>query len=104
MKKFKIKTGDKVIVTAGEDKGKKGEVLQVLKEKNRVLVEGVNVVHKHEKPSANNPQGGIKEVEASIHISNVSHFDQDDNPVRVGYRENKDGKKERYSKKSGEVI
>ncbi len=104
MKKFKFKKGDKVQVIAGVDKGKNGEILQVLTHKNHAIVEGVNIVHKHEKPSANNPQGGIKEVEASIDISNLSHIDKDSNPTRVGFRFNKEGKKERFAKKSGEVI
>lgn len=104
MKKFKFKKGDKVYVNTGVDKGKTGEILQILNHKNHAIVEGVNIVHKHQKPSANNPQGGIKEVEASIDISNLSHLDKDGNPTRVGYRFNKEGKKERFAKKSGEVI
>ena len=104
MKKFKFKKGDKVYVNTGVDKGKTGEILQILTHKNHDIVEGVNIVHKHQKPSANNPQGGIKEVEASIDISNLSHLDKDGNPTRVGYRFNKEGKKERFAKKSGEVI
>ncbi len=104
MKKFKFKKGDKVQVITGVDKGKTGEVLKILTHKNHAIVEGVNIVHKHEKPSANNPQGGIKEVEASIDISNLSHIDKDGNPTRVGFRFNQEGKKERFAKKSGEVI
>jgi len=104
MKKFKFKTGDKVIVNTGVDKGKTGQILQILTKHNRAIVEGINIVHKHQKPSANNPQGGIKEVEASIDISNLSHVDKEGNATRVGFRINNDGKKERFAKKSGEVI
>jgi len=104
MKKFKIKTGDEVIILAGKDKGQKGKVLKIVKSKDRVLVEGVNVVKKHVKPSAENPQGGIVEKEAPIHISNVALVDpKTGKPTRVGY-ETKNGKKVRVSKKSKEVI
>ena len=104
MKKFKFRKGDKVIVNTGVDKGKTGEILKIITKNNRAIVEGVNIVHKHEKPSANNPQGGIKEVEASIDVSNLSHLDKEGNPTRVGFRFNKEGNKERFAKKSGEVI
>ena len=104
MKKFKIKTGDEVIVLTGKDKGLKGKVLKIIKSKDRVIVEGVNIVKKHVKPSAENPQGGIVEKEAPIHISNVALVDpKSGKPTRVGY-EMKDGKKVRVSKKSKEVI
>ncbi len=104
MKKFKIKTGDEVIILAGKDKGQKGKVLKIVKSKDRVLVEGVNVIKKHVKPSAENPQGGIVEKEAPIHISNVALVDpKSGKATRVGY-ETKDGKKVRVSKKSKEVI
>ena len=104
MKKFKIKTGDEVIILAGKDKGLKGKVLKIIKSKDRVLVEGVNIVKKHVKPSAENPQGGIVEKEAPIHISNVALVDpKSGKATRVGY-EMKDGKKVRVSKKSKEVI
>ena len=104
MKKFKIKTGDEVIVIAGKDKGMKGRVLKVIKSKDRVLVEHVNMIKKHVKPSTENPQGGIEEREAPIHISNVALVDhKTGKPTRVGY-EIKDGKKVRVSKKSKEVI
>jgi len=104
MKKFKIKTGDEVVVLAGKDKGLKGKVLKIIKSKDRVIVEGVNIVKKHVKPSAENPQGGIVEKEAPIHISNVALVDpKSGKPTRVGY-EMKDGKKVRVSKKSKEVI
>ena len=85
MTKFKIKVGDTVKVIAGDHKGSEGKVLQILKDKNRVLVEGVNLVSKHTKPSAQNPQGGIVKKEASIHVSNVGLL-EDGKAVRVGYR------------------
>ena len=104
MKKFKIKTGDEVVVLAGKDKGQKGRILKIIKSKDRVIVEGVNVVKKHVKPSTENPQGGIEEKEAAIHVSNVALVDpKTGKPTRVGY-EIKDGKKVRVSKKSKEVI
>ncbi len=101
--KLKIKKGDEVIVIAGRDKGAKGEVLKVFTDKRRVLVRGVNLVTKHQKPTQISP-GGIKKVESSIHVSNVAIVDpKDGSPSRVGY-EIKDGKKIRIAKKSGEVI
>ena len=102
MKKFKIKSGDTVKVIAGDHKGSEGKVLQILKEKNRVLVEGVNLVSKHTKPNAANPQGGIVKKEAPLHISNVALVENGE-AVRVGYRMNGD-KKERFSKKSDKAI
>ncbi|PZD77555.1 50S ribosomal protein L24 [Mesonia sp. K7] len=103
MTKIKIKSGDTVRVIAGEHKGKEGKVQKVFIDKNKAIVEGVNLVSKHQKPSATNPQGGIKEVEAPIHISNLSLLDKDGNTTRVGYRIEGD-KKVRFSKKSNEVI
>ena len=103
MKKLKIKTGDTVRVTAGDHKGQEGKVQQVFLDKNKAIVEGVNMVSKHEKPSAANPQGGIKKKEAPVHISNLSLIDKNGDATRVGYRE-EDGKKVRFSKKSNEVI
>ncbi|WP_082315861.1 50S ribosomal protein L24 [Capnocytophaga sp. oral taxon 323] len=104
MMKLKIKTGDTVKVIAGEDKGKEGKVLRVDREKNRAIVEGLNLVKKHTKPNAQNPQGGIVEKEASIHISNLSLIDpKTKKATRVGF-EVKDGKKVRISKKSNVVI
>ena len=98
MKKFKIKSGDTVRVIAGDHKGSEGKVLQIIKDKDRVLVEGVNLVSKHTKPSAQNPQGGIVKKEASLHISNVMLV-EDGVAVRVGY--NVDGDtKTRVSKKT----
>ena len=103
MKKFKIKSGDTVKVVAGDHKGSEGKVLTVLIEKNKVIVEGVNMVKKHTKPSAQNPQGGIIEKEAPIHISNLSLLTSKGETTRIGYRMEGD-KKLRYSKKSNEVI
>jgi large subunit ribosomal protein L24 len=105
MAKFKIKKGDKVIVLAGKDKGKSGEVLKVLRAENRVLVQGVNMVKRHTRPSMGNP-GGIIEKEAPIHVSNVAHQDPKDRskPTRVGYRTLEDGRKVRFAKRSGELI
>jgi len=104
MKKFKIKSGDTVRVMSGKDRGKTGTVLKVIRDKDRVLVEGVNIVTKRVKPTAENPQGGLVEKEAPIHISNVMLVDPKKGvPTRVGYKI-KDGKKVRYSKKTGEEI
>lgn len=91
MKKFKLKSGDTVKVIAGDHKGSEGKVLQIIKDKDRVLVEGVNLVSKHTKPSAQNPQGGIVKKEASLHISNVMLVD-DGVAVRVGYKVDGDTK------------
>lgn len=102
MTKFKIKSGDSVRVIAGDHKGEEGKVLEILTKKNRVLVEGVNMVSKHKKPSATNPQGGIEKIEAPIHISNLMLLEKDQ-PVRVGYRL-EEGKKIRFSKKSDKAI
>src|SRR5699024_5071317 len=103
MAKLKIKTGDKVRVITGENKGREGKVLDVLKEKNNALVEGINLVKKHLKPSATNPQGGISEKEAPIAISNLALLDKEGNPTRVGYRFEGD-KKVRFAKTTNEVI
>ena len=103
MTKLKIKTGDKVRVTAGDHKGQEGKVQMVLLNKNKAIVEGVNIVSKHEKPSASNPQGGIVKKEAPIHISNLSLIDKKGNATKIGYR-TEDGKKVRFSKKTNEVI
>ena len=103
-KKFKIKKGDKVAVLTGRDKGRNGEVLRVLRKENRVLVQGVNVVKRHTRPSSAGA-GGIEEKEAPIHISNVAHIDpKEDKPTKVGYRIDKDGRKLRFARRSGEPI
>lgn len=105
MGKLHIKKNDTVLVLAGEDKGKTGKVLKVLVEKNRALVEGVNMVSKSTKPSAQNPQGGIVKQEAPIHISNLSLVDpKSGKATRVGIKVTEDGKKVRIAKKSGEEI
>lgn len=104
MTKLKIKKGDKVIVLAGREKGKTGEVVKVLPSKSRVVVQNINMVKKHTKPSATNPQGGIVEQEAPIHISNVAIVDPDQgSATRVGYRM-EDGNKVRFAKKSGKTL
>ncbi len=103
MKKLHIKKGDTVYVNAGNDKGKTGKVLEVLRDKDRVIVEGVNMVSKHTKPNAQHPQGAIVKQEAGIHISNVQLMDSTAKPVKVGYKM-VDGKKVRYARKSGEEI
>ena len=105
MSKLHIKKGDTVYVNAGESKGKTGRVLKVLVEKQRAIVEGVNMVSKSTKPSAKNPQGGIVEQEAPIHVSNLQLIDpKSGKPTRIGRRKNDEGKTVRYSKKSGEEI
>ena len=99
-----VKKGDKVVVISGKDKGKQGEVLAAFPKKDRVLVEGVNVVKKHSKPSQVNPQGGIVSQEAPIHVSNVMPLDPKTGEVtRIGYKV-EDGKKVRVAKKSGQVL
>ncbi|SHI89792.1 large subunit ribosomal protein L24 [Arenibacter nanhaiticus] len=104
MKKLKIKTGDTVRIIAGDHKGVEGKVVSVDREKNKAIVEGANMVSKHQKPSASNPQGGIVKKEAPLHISNLALIDaKSGDTTRVGY-EVKDGKKVRVSKKSKEVI
>ena len=103
MKKIKIKTGDNVKVNTGNNKGSESKVLKIVSDKNRLIVEGVNMVKKHMKPNAQNPQGGIIEKEASIHISNVSLLTSSGESTKVGYRMD-DNKKVRFSKKSNEVI
>ncbi|OEF96428.1 50S ribosomal protein L24 [Vulcanibacillus modesticaldus] len=103
--KLHVKKGDTVIVISGKDKGKKGRVLQAYPQENRVLVEGVNLVKKHTRPSQANPQGGIITQEAPIHASNVMLVDPKTGGVtRVGYKVLENGKKVRVAKKSGEVI
>ena len=103
MGKLKIKSGDTVRVIAGDHKGSEGKIVKVLLEKNKVIVEGVNMVKKHMKPSAQSPQGGIVEKEALIQISNISLLTAKGETTRVGYKM-EDGKKVRFSKKSNEVI
>jgi large subunit ribosomal protein L24 len=103
--KLHIKKGDTVKVIAGDDKGKEGKVLEIDLAKGRAFVEGVNVVTKHEKPSAGKPEGGIKKTEASINISNLMLIDPaSGKPTRVGRKVNSKGKLQRFSKKTGEFI
>ena len=105
MSKLHIKKGDTVHILAGKDKGKTGRVLQITKDKARAIVEGVNMVTKSTKPSAQSPQGGMVKKEASIHISNMNVTDPSTKkPTRIGRRLDESGKLVRYAKKSGEVI
>jgi large subunit ribosomal protein L24 len=105
MATLKIKKGDTVIVLAGDNKGDKGRVLEILPEQGKAIVEGVNIVSKSTKPNAKAPQGGIIKKEAPIDLSNLAVADpKSGKPTRVGFRFNEDGKKVRYSKKSGEEI
>ena len=104
MIKLKIKSGDTVKVIAGDHKGSEGKVLRVYREKNKAVVEGVNMVSKHTKPSAKNPQGGIVKKEAPLHISNIALIDpKSKQPTRVGIKVDGD-KKVRFSKKSNQVL
>ncbi|WP_017931348.1 50S ribosomal protein L24 [Robiginitomaculum antarcticum] len=101
----KIKKGDHVIVIAGKDKGKKGEVSRVIPSADKIIVSGVNVVTRHVKPTQADPDGGIRRFEGAIHVSNVAAIDpKDSTPTRVGFKTLKDGKKVRVAKKSGEVL
>jgi large subunit ribosomal protein L24 len=103
-KKFKIKKGDRVVVVTGRDRGKQGEVLRVVRKEDRLIVQGVNMVKRHSRPSAGHP-GGIIDKEAPIHVSNVAHVDPSTSrPTRVGYRLLEDGRKVRFAKRSGEVL
>ncbi len=106
--KFHIKKGDTVTVLAGDSKGQQGKVLEVITEKNRAIVEGVNMVSKHTKPNAKTPNGGIVKQEASIHVSNLLPLDpKSGKATRVGRKKDKDGKTVRFakgSKSSGEII
>ena len=105
MSKLHIKKGDIGYVNAGNDRGKTGRVVRVIVDKNRAVVEGVNMMSKSVKPSAKHPQGGIVKMEAPIHVSNLNLIDpKTGKPTRVGHRINEQGVKVRYSKKSGEEI
>ncbi len=104
MPKLKIKKGDNVVVIAGRDKGRTGEVLRVLPAERRAIVQGVNMVKRHTKPQMGNP-GGIVEKELALHISNIAHVDPaSGKPTRIGYRVLDDGRKVRVARRSGEVI
>ena len=103
--KLHIRKGDTVLVIAGDDKGKRGKVLEVLIEKNRAVVEGINIVTKHTKPSAGKPEGGLKKTEAALHVSNLQLVDPaSGKPTRVGRKLDDKNKLQRYSKKTGEFI
>ena len=99
----KIKKGDRVVVLAGKDKGRQGAVLRVLPKEDRVLVEGINMIQRHTRPTQTDPQGGIRSREAALHVSNVAIVDSKGKPTRVGFRV-EDGKKVRVAKTTGEVI
>jgi large subunit ribosomal protein L24 len=99
----KIKKGDRVVVLTGKDKGRQGQVLRVLPKDQRVVVEGLNMVQRHTRPTQADPQGGIKHKEAALHVSNVAIVDSTGKPTRVGFRVEGD-KKVRFAKTTGEVI
>ena len=99
----KIKKGDRVMLLAGKDKGRTGNVLQVMPKESRVVVSGLNMVQRHTRPSQGDPQGGIKHKEASVHVSNVAIVDSKGRPTRVGFRIDGE-KKVRIAKTTGEVI
>ena len=103
-KRLTVQKGDLVVVTSGDSRGKQGRVVEVNRDNDRVIVEGANMVKKHRKPSAQNPQGGIESIAAGINISNVKVIDSKGNATRVGRRWYADGKLERFSKKSGESL
>jgi large subunit ribosomal protein L24 len=105
MSKLHIKKGDTVYVLAGDDRNKQGRVLAVQANKNRAIVEGINIVTKATKPSAQHPQGGLVKMEAPIHLSNLALIDpKSGKATRIGFRKNDEGKTVRYSKKSGQEI
>jgi large subunit ribosomal protein L24 len=100
----KVKKGDKVVILSGKDKGKSGQVLRVIPKEERVVVQGVNVVKRHQRPSQADP-GGIKTFEAPVHVSNVAVADpKDGKPTRVGFKTLPDGRKVRFAKRSGEEL
>ena len=100
---MKIKKGDTVQIMSGNEAGKSGRIIKVFRTKNKIVVEGLNMVKKHARPTQENPQGGIIQKEAAIHISNVM-FIADGKPTRIGYKTLEDGRKVRYAKTTGEVI
>jgi large subunit ribosomal protein L24 len=104
-KKLHIKKGDTVFVNAGENKGRQGRVLEIIRKTDRAIVEGINLVSKHTKPNAKSPQGGIIKKEAPVHVSNLMLVDPSTGkPTRIGRKSNGDSRLVRYSKKSGEEI
>ena len=104
MPKLKIKKGDKVVVITGRDKGKKGEVLRVFPKENRLIVQGLNLVKRHTRPSQLDPQGGIISKEQPIHLSNIAYVGKDGKATRIGFKIHADGKKVRIAKSSGAEI
>jgi large subunit ribosomal protein L24 len=101
---LRIRKGDRVVVLAGKDKGKKGSVLKVLPKEERAIVQGVNVARRHQRQTAGQ-EGGIVAKEMPIHVSNLAHIDpKDDKPTKVGFKELQDGRKVRFARRSGEVI
>lgn len=104
MSKLHIKKGDIVYINTGKDKGKTGRVMKVLVDKQRAVVEGRNMISKHTKPNAKNPQGSIEQIESPIHISNLNVVDSTGKPTRIGRKLNDKGKLVRFSKKTGEEI
>ena len=104
MAKQKLKKGDRVIVLAGRDKGKRGEILKMMPAEDRAIVQGVNVIRRHQKQSASQ-EGGIIAREAAIHVSNLAYVDpKDDKPTRIGFKTLEGGRKVRVARRSGEVI
>jgi large subunit ribosomal protein L24 len=99
----KIKTGDRVVLLTGKDKGRQGKVVKVMPKDEKLIVEGLNMVKRHTKASQTDPNGGIKNKEAAVHVSNVAIVDSKGNPTRVGFRVDGD-KKVRFAKTTGEVI
>jgi len=103
--KFHVKKGDMVQVLSGNEKGNKGKILEILTKKNRAIIEGLNIVTKHVKPSQSNPEGGVEKVEAGIHISNLMLIDPTNGkPTRTGKKLADDGKMKRYSKKTNQFV
>jgi large subunit ribosomal protein L24 len=103
--KLHVRKGDTVKILSGDDKGKEGKILEILTEKNRAIVEGINIITKHQKPSAGKPEGGIKKTEGTIHLSNLMLVDPGTGKaVRTGRKLNSKNKLQRYSKKTGELI
>ena len=100
---MRLKTGMSVKIISGNHKGKEGKILRIIKDKNRVIIEGINLIKKHTRPTQDNPKGGIVEREGSLHISNVMHL-HNGNASRIGYKKLEDGSKVRVSSKSGEEI
>ncbi len=102
---MKLRKGDEVVVVSGDDRGKQGKILRVARDKNRVIVEGVNFIRRHTRPTQSNPQGGIVEREAAVHVSNVMLVDpKSGRPTRVGTRVHEDGARDRVARRSGEIL